>query len=92
MRTELVVKPLSMPNTNGSKVIRAGTMFLPVAGGKGVTGKSTLKANLGVGDLHLFFNQIAPSQSMIHFLLKEVKSLRDIALTLPPPFGFALSM
>ena len=38
----------------------------------------------GGANLHLFFNRIAPSRSMINFLLKEVKSLRDIALTNPP--------
>ena len=96
---------MSTPNTSGSKVIRAVTRLLPVAGSKGGTGKSTLTVNLGVSlsllgdhvilvdgdwggaDLHLFFNQIAPSRSISHFLPKEVKSLKDLALTtFPPPF------
>ena len=38
----------------------------------------------GGADLHLFFNQIAPSRSMSHFLPKEVKSLKDLALTTFP--------
>ena len=49
MSTELVLEPMSTQKTSGSEQIHAGTTILPVAGGKGGTGKSTLTANLGVG-------------------------------------------
>ncbi len=80
-----------------SKVPEKGV--IPVAGGKGGTGKSTLTANIGVGlallgyrvilvdghlggaDLHLFFDQVAPSRSLSSFLTREASSLKDVMLS-----------
>ena len=75
--------------------------ILPIAGGKGGTGKSTLTANIGLGlsllgykvilvdgdlggaDLHLFFDQIAPSRTLGQFLAKQVSSLDEVVLPTP---------
>ena len=59
MSTELVVKPMSTPNTSGSKVIRAVTRLLPVAGGKGRgLVNLPLPVNLGVSPSPLGYHVI----------------------------------
>lgn len=103
MSTELVFETMATPDNTASNRIQNETTLIPIAGGKGGSGKSTLTANLGVGlsllgyrvilvdvdlggaDLHLFFNQITPARSMSHFLTKETRFLRDIALPTPIP-------
>lgn len=39
--------------------------------------------DLGGADLHLFFDQIAPSRSLSNFLTKEIPSLKDVLLSTP---------
>lgn len=49
MSSELVLDNMTLSETVSPHGVVPGTAILPIAGGKGGTGKSTLTANLGVG-------------------------------------------